>query len=50
MDGILPLWKEKGMTSFDCVYKVRKILKTKNKKGRNYKTKNINNCFQNIPQ
>lgn len=29
MDGILPLWKEKGMTSFDCVYKVRKILKTK---------------------
>ena len=29
MDGILPLWKEKGMTSFDCVYKVRKILNTK---------------------
>ena len=29
MDGILPLWKEKGMTSFDCVYKVRKLLKTK---------------------
>ena len=29
MDGIIPLWKEKGMTSFDCVYKVRKILKTK---------------------
>ena len=29
MDGILPLWKEKGMTSFDCVYKIRKILKTK---------------------
>lgn len=29
MDGILPLWKEKGMTSFDCVFKVRKLLKTK---------------------
>lgn len=29
MDGILPLWKEKGMTSHDCVFKVRKILKTK---------------------
>lgn len=29
MNGILPLWKEKGMTSFDCVYKVRKLLKTK---------------------
>ncbi len=29
MDGILPLWKERGMTSFDCVYKVRKLLKTK---------------------
>lgn len=26
IEGILPLWKEKGMTSFDCVYKVRKIL------------------------
>lgn len=26
MEGILPLWKEKGMTSFDCVFKVRRIL------------------------
>lgn len=29
MDGILPLWKEKGMTSFDCVFKVRRLLQTK---------------------
>lgn len=29
MNGILPLWKEPGMTSHDCVFKVRKILKTK---------------------
>lgn len=29
MDGILPLWKEKGMTSHDCVFKLRKILGTK---------------------
>lgn len=29
MDGILPLWKERGMTSHDCVYKLRKILHTK---------------------
>lgn len=29
MDGILPLWKEAGMTSHDCVFKLRKILKTK---------------------
>lgn len=29
MEGIIPLWKEKGMTSHDCVYKLRKILKTK---------------------
>lgn len=29
MEGILPLWKEKGMTSFDCVFKVRKILNIK---------------------
>lgn len=29
MDGILPLWKERGMTSHDCIYKLRKILKTK---------------------
>ncbi|MHC8516446.1 tRNA pseudouridine(55) synthase TruB [Sporosarcina sp. ITBMC105] len=26
MEGILPLWKEKGMTSHDCVFKLRKIL------------------------
>ncbi len=25
-EGILPLWKEKGMTSFDCVFKVRRLL------------------------
>ncbi|MDL4840108.1 tRNA pseudouridine(55) synthase TruB [Aquibacillus rhizosphaerae] len=29
MDGILPLWKPKGLTSHDCVFKVRKLLKTK---------------------
>ncbi|RUL55760.1 tRNA pseudouridine(55) synthase TruB [Lysinibacillus antri] len=29
MNGILPLWKEQGMTSHDCVFKLRKILKTK---------------------
>lgn len=29
MHGILPLWKERGMTSHDCVFKVRKILKMK---------------------
>lgn len=29
MDGILPLWKEAGMTSHDCVFKLRKILHTK---------------------
>ncbi|MCM3756760.1 tRNA pseudouridine(55) synthase TruB [Sporosarcina aquimarina] len=29
MDGILPLWKEKGLTSHDCVFKLRKILRTK---------------------
>ncbi|SFJ85741.1 tRNA pseudouridine55 synthase [Marinilactibacillus piezotolerans] len=29
MEGIIPLWKEKGMTSHDCVFKMRKILKTK---------------------
>lgn len=29
MDGILPLWKEKGMTSHDCVFRLRKILRTK---------------------
>ena len=25
MDGILPLWKERGMTSHDCVFKLRKF-------------------------
>lgn len=29
MDGILPIWKPKGMTSHDCVFKVRKHLKMK---------------------
>lgn len=29
MDGILALWKERGMTSHDCVFKLRKILRTK---------------------
>ncbi len=29
MHGILPIWKERGMTSHDVVYKVRKILQTK---------------------
>lgn len=29
MDGILPLWKERGMTSHDCVFKLRKILRMK---------------------
>lgn len=29
MDGILPLFKPKGLTSHDCVFKLRKILKTK---------------------
>jgi len=29
MEGILPLYKPKGMTSHDCVFKLRKILKTK---------------------
>lgn len=28
-EGILPVWKEKGMTSHDVVFKVRKILKMK---------------------
>ena len=26
LEGILPLWKEKGMTSYDCVFRLRKIL------------------------
>lgn len=29
MDGILPLWKPKGMTSHDCVMKIRRIFGTK---------------------
>lgn len=29
MDGIIPIWKDKGLTSHDCVYKARKILGTK---------------------
>ncbi|WP_141433458.1 tRNA pseudouridine(55) synthase TruB [Bacillus sp. 03113] len=29
MEGILPLFKPKGMTSHDCVFKLRKILKTR---------------------
>jgi tRNA pseudouridine55 synthase len=29
MNGILPLWKPRGMTSHDCVFKIRKILRTK---------------------
>lgn len=29
MDGILPLWKPKGMTSHDCVVKVRRLFSTK---------------------
>ncbi|WP_088005969.1 tRNA pseudouridine(55) synthase TruB [Indiicoccus explosivorum] len=29
VNGILPLWKERGMTSHDCVFRLRKILKTK---------------------
>ncbi|MDA9462560.1 tRNA pseudouridine synthase B [Enterococcus mundtii 3F] len=28
MEGLLPLWKERGMTSHDCVFKLRKILHT----------------------
>ena len=28
-NGILPLWKEPGMTSHDCVFRLRKILRTK---------------------
>src|SRR5699024_3295257 len=29
MDGIIPLWKPKGLTSHDCVIKIRKLLQTK---------------------
>ncbi|MGA9226400.1 MAG: tRNA pseudouridine(55) synthase TruB, partial [Mesobacillus sp.] len=29
MEGILPLFKPAGMTSHDCVFKLRKLLRTK---------------------
>ncbi|GGB30663.1 tRNA pseudouridine(55) synthase TruB [Virgibacillus dakarensis] len=29
MDGIIPLWKPKGLTSHDCVMKIRKLLHMK---------------------
>lgn len=29
MEGLLPIWKERGMTSHDCVFKLRKILRMK---------------------
>src|SRR5699024_11128015 len=29
MNGILPLWKPKGMTSHDCVVKIRKLFRRK---------------------
>lgn len=29
MNGILPLWKPRGMTSHDCVVKIRKLFRTK---------------------
>lgn len=29
MEGILPLYKPKGLTSHDCVFKLRKILRMK---------------------
>lgn len=29
MEGIIPLWKERGMTSHDCVFRLRKILHMK---------------------
>jgi tRNA pseudouridine55 synthase len=25
LDGVLPLWKPKGMTSHDCIYKIRRL-------------------------
>lgn len=31
MDGLLPLWKERGMTSHDCVFKLRKSYIRKNR-------------------
>ena len=30
-NGILPVYKERGLTSHDVVFKLRKILKTKNR-------------------
>ncbi|MDR1521999.1 MAG: tRNA pseudouridine(55) synthase TruB [Streptococcaceae bacterium] len=29
LDGILALWKEKGVTSYDCVFRLRKVLQIK---------------------
>ena len=29
MNGILPLWKPKGLTSHDCVMRIRRIFKMK---------------------
>ena len=29
MRGLLPIWKEKGMTSHDVVFRLRKLLKMK---------------------
>lgn len=29
MNGVLPLYKERGMTSFDCIRRLRQLLKTK---------------------
>lgn len=29
MEGIIPLWKPRGMTSHDCVFQLRKILQTR---------------------
>ncbi|MGO1355691.1 tRNA pseudouridine(55) synthase TruB [Alkalibacterium gilvum] len=29
MEGLIPVWKERGMTSHDCVFKLRKILRMK---------------------
>lgn len=29
MDGVLPLYKERGMTSFDCIRRLRQLLHTK---------------------
>lgn len=29
MDGVLPLYKERGMTSFDCIRRLRQLLATK---------------------